>query len=257
MHKKLLVALFFGLALSSSAVTHLTVSSTDVNNDLLAVYGGEHFADYLKVTGDARTVDDIMTAVTTPTLTTNNGIQLDFDSAQDSIAFSVNEALYFQGVNVNGSASWGEPQTLTINFGESGSIYSRWQFTVGQNVKEENGGSMNLVAALSTADALTLAGAGSFTRTLMAVSDETSSSNYHVFWNVSDANASITVASLDAAGYKAVRGYTTLDALNDGEYALAYTGKQVNLIVKAIPEPATATLSLLALAGLAARRKRH
>ena len=30
-----------------------------------------------------------------------------------------------------------------------------------------------------------------------------------------------------------------------------------NMSIKAIPEPATATLSLLALAGLAARRRRH
>lgn len=56
-----------------------------------------------------------------------------------------------------------------------------------------------------------------------------------------------------------------MDKLAVGEYGLLYTvapssdGKTSNVLtlVAKTPEPATATLSLLALAGLAARRRRH
>lgn len=47
------------------------------------------------------------------------------------------------------------------------------------------------------------------------------------------------------------------EALKEGQYTyLVIGGDKITFAARAIPEPATATLSLLALAGLAARRRR-
>lgn len=55
-------------------------------------------------------------------------------------------------------------------------------------------------------------------------------------------------------------GQTGLQFLNAGNYELNTLQTQyapyVTIVTKSIPEPATATLSLLALCGLAARRRR-
>ncbi len=45
--------------------------------------------------------------------------------------------------------------------------------------------------------------------------------------------------------------------INPNEYVIGYWGTTVSIADKSVPEPATATLSLLALAALAARRRRH
>ena len=71
------------------------------------------------------------------------------------------------------------------------------------------------------------------------------------------------VSNYDANGLSfdgASTGKTGLMFLNGGSYAINTAQKQyapnVKIVTKMIPEPATATLSLLALAGLAARRRR-
>lgn len=77
-------------------------------------------------------------------------------------------------------------------------------------------------------------------------------------------NDSIT---LGTAAYTYLGYFTTADAaveavntLEDNAVAVAKSGNSIVLVGKSIataPEPATATLSLLALAGLASRRRRH
>lgn len=47
-----------------------------------------------------------------------------------------------------------------------------------------------------------------------------------------------------------------LGALAIGEYGITHSGNSFKLVAKAAPEPATATLSLMALSGLCARRRR-
>ena len=65
------------------------------------------------------------------------------------------------------------------------------------------------------------------------------------------------IKGLDDLGYSNVGLITSVDELEVGEYGLLYSTSGFQLAGKIIPEPATATLSLLALAGLAARRRRH
>ena len=65
------------------------------------------------------------------------------------------------------------------------------------------------------------------------------------------------ISQLDALGYTNVGYITSADKLEKGQYGLVYTNSGMTLAAAAIPEPTTATLSLLALAGLAARRRRR
>lgn len=65
------------------------------------------------------------------------------------------------------------------------------------------------------------------------------------------------ISQLDALGYTNVGYITSADKLEKGQYGLVYTNSGMKLAAAAIPEPTTATLSLLALAGLAARRRRR
>ena len=85
--------------------------------------------------------------------------------------------------------------------------------------------------------------------------------NYGV-WNFDTAKEkTITIAGLES--YTSKNLITSVDDLEANEYGFISTTKKgengpgsVYLVAKAIPEPATATLSLLALAGLCARRRR-
>lgn len=65
------------------------------------------------------------------------------------------------------------------------------------------------------------------------------------------------ISQLDELGYTNVGYITSADKLEKGQYGLVYTNSGMKLAAAAIPEPTTATLSLLALAGLAARRRRR
>lgn len=50
------------------------------------------------------------------------------------------------------------------------------------------------------------------------------------------------------------KGYQNTDTTH---YAVSYEGDTVYFITRSVPEPTTATLGLLALAGLCARRRRR
>ena len=55
----------------------------------------------------------------------------------------------------------------------------------------------------------------------------------------------------------AVDASTVFTGMTAGTYNLVFANGNVSIASAAIPEPTTATLSLLALAGLCARRRRH
>ena len=77
-------------------------------------------------------------------------------------------------------------------------------------------------------------------------------------WSLGVVSLTLSQNLLDL-GYTVKSGKVSgLDDLKAGEFGIGQAGWDSPIIVygKAIPEPATATLSLLALAGLAARRRR-
>ena len=70
--------------------------------------------------------------------------------------------------------------------------------------------------------------------------------------------ATISDATLTVSGWETWSGNGTLYTINNVDYTtkLVLSGNNLKLTFQSVPEPTTATLSLLALAGLAARRRR-
>ncbi len=65
------------------------------------------------------------------------------------------------------------------------------------------------------------------------------------------------IAALEALGYTNVGVVNAASLVTRGTYGLVYSNTGFQLMAVSVPEPTTATLSLLALAGLAARRRRR
>ena len=167
----------------------------------------------------------------------------------DNSSFSVG-TLYL-GTRNNANTT-GVIQNSTINFGSNATL------TAGtiQSVAEikECSSSLTLAAlfdtqTMSSLSDLSLAGT-TYSRTLITMT------NGFVDLSTDDISLS-AITSLDTLGYEKVGVITSLDKLEAGQYGLLYANKKVSLVAKTIPEPTTATLSLLALAGLAARRRRR
>ena len=162
--------------------------------------------------------------------------------------------------------------TINMNMGLNGSFYSPNSAItlVGFNSK------LNL----TTETNLNQCSTGISTRELIGIGQEKGSQG-SIWYSVNNGTTSLTLKdkSLDDAGFINVGvlcltsdgTYTNLAGeavvLGDNQYGMLFTRsdfsyynnatESVSLIInKAVPEPTTATLSLLALAGLAARRRR-
>lgn len=75
-----------------------------------------------------------------------------------------------------------------------------------------------------------------------------------------DSVESLTIGSQTLTAGDSVQASAVFANIADGpmdKYLINYDGSAVTLSLNVVPEPATATLSLLTLAGLAARRRRH
>jgi len=158
------------------------------------------------------------------------------------------------------------------NDGEAITLNNRGSFTLGYSTRQQggNGFNMNLYdtgvvhfTAQNTASAnsakvasvaaqLTGATDSVLTRTLITIDQQGDHSvafdNTATTYNFTDANGNSLTAvdSLDA-----------LNAATTSSYFVTKDGTGLSVSYKLIPEPTTATLSLLALAGLAARRRRR
>lgn len=185
---------------------------------------------------------------------------------QPTVNFVVSSAVIIN--KVDGSSN--KTTDLTINFGSEGSITTTQQFNVGQATPR----SLTISAAYTQEQVAALDPIELNVRTLVHTENNT-------IWNVVneavDGTLSFSVTGLESftnAGILFEDGdgnlYSTvsfgnygavvyapakLTTLGSDQYALVLGPKDIKLVVT--PEPATATLSLLALAGLAARRRRH
>ena len=251
--KKTIIA-WVALAGVSTAATDLYYWGGDGGYDLLTVSGDT--TPYL--TSDKANQAD-KAVVTSITTAGNSEYNLIFDPNQNkegnppapvkTPVFTLNSAIYLNKVNVGSSA----PTSITIDFGTNGSITSANEINFGQNLEN-----ITLKATLTDDQISTLSVADAVvTRNLL-----NAGGNYGV-WNF-DTAKSVTLEIVGLTGYEYKGLITSADDLTEGQYGYISTTKNgvnaagtVQMVVKGIPEPTTATLSLLALAGLAARRRRR
>ncbi|MGN0865826.1 MAG: PEP-CTERM sorting domain-containing protein [Akkermansia sp.] len=254
------ITLICALALSTvaSAATSVILGYQDKNNsnepdqaitdgaDLFG-YSQWGYARYLYPNGNERlhlaeqtknfapTAEKI--ALTTPG---NTNYDLMLNAAFGDYNFSVNEAVYansFTLVDVYNQ----NLHNLTINFGDSGSITTQNQFNIGQGIHGYKGENKFQISVIGTTTA-------SINRTLITCKE---------FWNVKNVydvgKLSLLAEGMD--GFANVGVVTSAEAIGEYEYGLVLTTSSLTFVSK-VPEPATATLSLLALVGMAARRRR-
>lgn len=256
-------ALFLALVLGTSAVYAATPQTvkpgqenqytmdpaiTDTRLDFDA-NDGANLSFYVKTTGDQQ-------------MDNTNGYKLD-NLNTATLNFDLGGTLTVNSGRLG--SNWRDGITVNFNMGENGALVTPQEMSmVGYNSK------LNLTTTTSM-DTLAV---GITTRDLITVGN-----NGSIWFTVNGATTTITLsdASLDAAGFTNVGPlalaadgtYTDLAGnavtlglkeygvlLSRADFALNNAPEKVSLLINA-PEPATATLSLLALAGLAARRRRH
>ena len=193
------------------------------------------------------------------TFTINGYAKLPYNNTSNrtystAITLGNNSSFILTGILHLGSRnaeSTGITQNSTITFGSGARLTAASISTVASA-----GGTSYLTLTANFADSAlqgladTTQYGTSFTRTLITTTNGLT--------NYSTGNIKLTaIKELDLLGYSNIGTITSLDALHAGEYGLLYADNKVKLVGKVIPEPTTATLSLLALAGLAARRRRR
>ena len=164
----------------------------------------------------------------------------------NTVSWMGNNNRFYIGHNVTlqgKSNGFSGGQTVTFNFGDFGgtSVISMGDFWMQGN------------ATVNFTGEVTMTG-NDFSYTLFTATNMAQNSG---IWNASgvsviDAKGNILTYTTDEDKI-GTAGYYWLEST----YAGQGTANSVMLVAKAIPEPTTATLSLLALAGLAARRRRR
>lgn len=265
--KKTLITLL-ALAGVAAGAQNLTINSSTTGN-FDSLNGNGNTECNISVTETA-TIDRIdgsainnlttitLTIADNSTFTINGYAKLPFKNTTNtyntSITLGNNSSFVLTGTLYLGSRngqSTGIVQNSTITFGNGASITAPNISTV-----ESAGGtsSLTLTANFSSSDMLGLTNASMwgkhYERTLITTTSGLT--------NYSTGNITLTkINELDLLGYKNIGTITDASNLKAGEYGLLYANNTVKLVGSAIPEPTTATLSLLALAGLAARRRRR
>ena len=256
------------LALSSvaAAAQNLTIDSTTTGNfDQLNGNGNTECNITVTETATITRIDgSSINGLTTINLTVadnsiftiDNYAKLPFNNTSQTYNTSItlgNNSSFSVGTLYLGTRNTtytGITQISTINFGSDASI------TAGsiETVASAGGtSSLTLTANFASNDLLALADAAlsgtHYERTLITTTSG--------LVNYSTGNITLTaINELDLLGYKNIGTITDASALKVGEYGLLYANNTVKLVGNVIPEPTTVTLSLLALAGLAARRRR-
>lgn len=209
---------------------------------------------------DTSDADDMSNGVYNAILTEGN-TDYDLVLSGSAVNLEVGSAVYFNTVTPGTTA----PTAITLNLGTDGSITTAKEMNFGAGKP-----TITLQVALSDSDVTALLGNETvYSRDLL------SALSSHGIWNAGSGNGapekfdriSLTLSNIDALNLTQHEGLlvSDIDQLAVGEYGLLYTvgissdaktSNVLTLVVKT-PEPATATLSLLALTGLCARRRRH
>ena len=228
--------------------------------------------------GNAVAIDGTVKSELTTTGGTSHNIN--FGTADNgptiSPSVAISEALYVSQVATTRAAS------LTIDFNESGSITASSAFNVGSIP-------VSISASLSSSEQNTLSNGGTVVRNLITTDYFETVPNFKNSFTLNVTGGSLTYGGLIYSVYKdgahtyydfddvtfnadgnvnryaSVKSGATAIELEAGKYYSVLSGtlnsgasvKYLSFVATApIPEPTTATLSLVALAGLAARRRR-
>lgn len=273
--KKTLIAL---LALASVSYADW-YNVTGTSGDDIFTDNGTNYTMFVNGVGNTVAINETLREqLTTAGGTTHN---INFGTADGgasiSPSVSISEALYASQVATTRATS------LTIDFKESGSITASSSFTVGSIP-------VKISASLSSSDQNILSGGGTVVRNLITTDFFETVPNfkdsftlnlqadgltyggllYSVYTNGTHTYYSFDDVTFNTSGnnvnrYASVKNNATAFVLEAGKYYSVLSGTAVNgasvkhlsfVATAPIPEPTTATLSLLALAGLAARRRR-
>lgn len=248
--KKTLIALM-ALAGVAAAGTDLVYWAQSTGGDLLKIDEENGNMPYLgKADGGSRAGTDVIDSLTN---VGDKTYTLHFRDNDVNVHFAVNEALYFDQIYTSATTI----TSYTIDFGAEGSITAGTNFDGwGGAIRFRQGASVTLnVAAGELNSLLGVKGeAGLYTRDLI-ITPATSANGVNGMWNVTD---KLKVNLTGAIGYDyEFAKVDSIDQLQEGQYTYIVSGgDKITFAARAVPEPTTATLSLLALAGLAVRRRR-
>ena len=216
-----------------------------------------------------KTADTTFTVTTTgnQTITGTDGYNVADGASAADITFILGGKLTADGTYNKFGEKFANGVTLNMNMGLTGSFYSAGPITLKGLDSELN---------ISTETNLNLCNIGISTRDLITIGGGGS-----IWYSVDNGatNLSLRDITLEQRGYSyagvlyltANNTYVNLAgqsvSLGDNQYAMLFqranndytdVPEKVSLLInKTVPEPTTATLSLLALAGLAARRRRR
>ena len=244
-------------ALSAGAATNLNYSaSTDprAGKDLLSVSEWGYFWNIKNAEGSdlQKATEGALEAITTEDNTEYNLIL----AAGNNNNITLDSAVYFNTVTVGSGLP---TDSITLNLGTEGKITTAQQFNIGNNDPRPE---LTLNATVSEETLAALNAGDLYTRDLLVAKGNNG------FWNVRESYVAgtLTFSVTGLEGLTNVGIVASADAIGCGEYGMVYSEydkpngnpmpEKLTLVAR-IPEPATATLSLLALAGLAARRRRH
>lgn len=246
--KKTIVTLLVASSVALGA-TDLTYWGGDRGADLLTITGGN--TDYLTANGSTRAEGSVVAELKTVGSTAYNLVfSPTGDSGVYNPSFALNDAIYLNSLTIGAS----QPTSYTIAFGTNGSITTAQNINFGTAVT-----AFTFSASMTDAQLAELATGSVVTRDLL-----TGTANWGI-WNYGDRGTKTFTVDNVGDGYAYVGEVTDVAAMAEGTYGYVYTDTtstdKVTLVVKgiaapAVPEPTTVTLSLLALAGLAARRRR-
>ncbi len=272
--KKTLIALIALAGMANAAWYNVTGTT----GDDLFTDNGTQYTMFVDGNGNKVAIsDEPKSTLTTEGSTTHN---LNFGAVSgpsiDS-SVSISEALYVNQIHTTNAKS------VTINFNEAGSLNANAQWSIGSIP-------VNISASLSSSEQNALSNGETITRTLATVNYFDTVPNfkdsltlniqadglsygcllYSVYDNGTHTYYSFDDVTFNTGGnfpnrYASVSSTASPYELEAGKYYAVLSGTQANgaavkylsfVAAAPIPEPTTATLSLLALAGLAARRRR-